>query len=255
MEDPAVVANRLTQTAKGIIDEARALGRDAITESADVDTYTAAKFVDTVTRSVDLAVKGGMALTRDVLDQPVPSTPDPDAEGRRQVADVMETIGRRMIRQAGAVARETATELDSNTPTPTLWVRSMVKLANISLLGSIELAETALIGPAKYETNVLLSENFSAPGAGARELVLASPPGLTRPGTSDPIPAGLVGFYNAGPGAAAVLSGNKLAAGVTTFRIGVDPRPLISGMYVGQVEVRDAATKAVIQTVTVEIAI
>lgn len=252
MEDPAVVAARLTQTAKDIADQARALAKQAITESADSDTYTAGQFIETFTKSVDLALKGGLQLTKDVLDQPGP--PDPHADGRKQVADVMETISRRMVRQAGAVARDTATQMEKTPNSPNLWVRSMVKLANISLLGSIELAETALIGPAKYEKHLIFSDEFPAPGAVDRTLALTAD-GLRRPGTSDPIPAALVSFRYAT--VRAELAAGHLPAAERSFRLGVDPRPLISGIYLGTVTVSytDTAGTEHVDPVAVEIAI
>ncbi len=278
MEDPAVVASRVTETAKGIADEARALANEAIAQSAEVQTYTAAKFIDTFTRTVNLAVKGSLQLSRDVLDQP--GQDDPDADGRRQVADVMETISRRMVRQAGAVARDTAEKVEGQPYSPNTWVRSMVKLANISLLGTIELAETALIGPTKYEAPLTFSGEYHADGNGDRalrfkEVTIAEQAagqlsGLHRPGTSDPIPAALVSFHAgtaAGeaqlpPGVLAGGPGNfrplgALAVGQNTFRIGVDPRLLISGIYIGHVEVVvvEKGKNKVIDTVAVEIAI
>ncbi len=251
MEDPAVVANRLTQTAKGIADQARVIANQAIAESADVETYTAGKFIDTFTKSVDLAVRSGIQLTKDVLDRPV-APPDPHEEDRRLVADVMETIGRRMIRQTGAVLRDAADEFENKPNSPNLWVRSVVKLANVSLLGSIELAETALIGPAKYERPLTFSDPFVAPGTVDRVLRL-TPGGLRRPGTSDEIPANLVSFHFAVGNGSTPLAQDVLPKGETEFRIGVDPRTLISGVYVGTVEVV-APNKPAIE-VPVEIAI
>ena len=192
MEDPAAVSARLTKTAKAIVDEARVLAHDAITESADTDNYTAAQFITSVTKSADLALKAGLAFTRDLFDQPT-TVPDPGAAGRRQVADVMETIGRRMVRQAGAVAGETADTMETKPGSPDAWVRSMVKLANISLLGSIELAETALIGPARYERRRVYSEDFTAPGTGTRKLRFAADGRLTRP--SFQVPAHQTSHY------------------------------------------------------------
>ncbi|BBZ35131.1 hypothetical protein [Mycolicibacterium confluentis] len=255
MEDPAVVANRLTQTAKGIADQARAIATQAIAESADVSTYTTGQFIDSFTKSVDLAVRSGIQLTKDVIDRP-PAKPDPGEEGRRQVADVMESIGRRMIRQAGAVARDAAGEFEKKPNSPDVWTRSMVKLANISLLGSIELAETALIGPAKYERPVTLSDSFVAPGSVDRllRLKVGEPGGgLRRPGTSDEIPAALVSFHFAGKGGNKPLPQDVLPKDKKRFRIGVDPRPLVSGIYVGTVEVVVGGKTTT--TVPVEIAI
>ena len=212
MEDPAAVSARLTKTAKAIVDEARVLAHDAITESADTDNYTAAQFITSVTKSADLALKAGLAFTRDLFDQPT-TVPDPGAAGRRQVADVMETIGRRMVRQAGAVAR--------------------LQVAGDQI--------DALIGPARYERRRVYSEDFTAPGTGTRKLRFAADGRLTRPGTADPVPADLSFFYTPDGDDVTRLYDDELSSAQATFVIAVDPRRLISGIYVGVVEATDAA--------------
>jgi len=264
MEDPAVIASRVTSTAKDIVDQARAIAKVTINQAADVDKFTAAMLVDAYTKSVNVALSGGIQLVKDVLgvDEPLgaPQPQDPDAEGRRLVADAMEAITRRMIRQSGVVAAETATKLDSNPSSPSTWAQSMVKFADIVLLGGIELAETALIGPGPFETAVRKSPVYPAAGAGNRLLKVVTPPGIARPGTVDPIPDSHLSFYapHGDPDDDSddtKLSAGLLPAGETEFYLVTHPAGMISGIYIGDVEVvdLDSPTKPVIATVQVEI--
>jgi hypothetical protein len=244
MEDPKDIAIRVTTTAKDIVDQARAIATEAIGQSSDVDKYTAAQLADTVTKSVELAFSGALQLNRDVLGvvpKPAPQQSDPGAEGRRLVADAMEAISRRMIRQTGRVVAETADLADKQPYSPTIWVRSMVKLADIALLGGIELAETALIGPAPFEVEPRMSDTYPIGATGEARTLKVADPGLCRPGTADPIPAAQVWFD--------LPDGKRLAAGATEFRLVVNPAGLISGMYTGKVDVGGG------QTVDVEIAV
>jgi hypothetical protein len=264
MEDPAVIASRLTSTAKDVVDQARAVAKVTIAQAADVDKFSAAMLVDAYTQSVNVALSGGIQLAKDVLgvDEPPGSAqpPDPDAEGRRLVADAMEAITRRMIRQTGKVAEETATRLDSNPNSPSTWAQSMVKFADIVLLGGIELAETALIGPGPFETAVRKSPVYPAAGTGNRQLRVVQPTGIARPGTADPISDPELSFYvpQGDPDDDTddvKLSGGVLSPGQAEFYLMVRPAGMISGIYLGDVEVvdLDSPTKPVIDTVQVEI--
>lgn len=251
MEDPNVVAKRLTATAKDVVDQARVIAKDTI---ADLDNFTAAKLVDSYMKMVDLALTGGLQATKDVLGVDAPSAPqDQDAaEGRRLVADAMESISRRMLRQTSKVAQDTADKLDKNPNSPTIWVQAMVQLADIALLGGTELAETALIGPAPFEKNAINSDRYTVGGTGRRTLRIRAP-GLIRPGTVDAIPASHLKFYvpiddKTGKEA----PGGVLEPGETEFYVAAHPAGMISGMYVGAVEVLDD-TGAVVQTVAVEV--
>ncbi|MGE2689568.1 hypothetical protein [Mycolicibacterium pulveris] len=252
MEEPDVVAQRLTETAKDVVDQARVIAKGAIADAADIDNFTAAKMIDSYMKMVDLALTGGLQVTKDVLGVETPGAPqDQDAaEGRRLVADAMESISRRMLRQTSVVAKETADLLDKNPNSPTIWAQAMVKMADIALLGGTELAETALIGPAPFEKKALDSDTYHVGGSGSRTLRIRAP-GLVRPGTADPIPTGQLKFF-VRVDDKTVKEGDVLEDGVDEFYISAQPAGMISGMYVGVVEVLDA-TGAVIQTVDVEV--
>lgn len=254
MDEPSVIAQRLTETAKDVVDQARVIAKGAIADAADPDNFTAAKLVDSYMKMVDLALTGGLQATKDVLGVAAPGAPqDQDAaEGRRLVADAMESISRRMLRQTSVVAQETAGLLDKNPNSPTIWAKAMVKMADIALLGGTELAETALIGPAPFEKKPIDSDRYKVGGAGRRTLNIRAP-GFIRPGTADPIPAGQLKFFvpiddETGKEA----PGGVLEPGETEFYITAHPAGMISGMYVGAVEVLDDKG-AVVQTIDVEV--
>lgn len=263
MEDPAVVAGRLTSTARDIVDQARAVAKVTIAQAADVDTFTAAMLVDAYTKSVNLAVSGGVQMAKDVLgvDEPtgVGQPPDSAGQGRALVADAMVAITRRMIRQVGAVAQETADRLDYSPTSPSVWAQSLVKLADVTLLGSIELAETALIGPAPFETADRTSAVYPAAGAGVRRLRVKQPAGIARPGTIDPIPASAITFCVPRGNPLDETDDVTLVDGVLEsmhiqFYLRVKPVGMISGLYLGEVDVVDEAKPAkVVDTVQVEI--
>jgi hypothetical protein len=270
MDEPSVISARLTKTAKDTVDEARAIAKVAIADAADVKTFTAAKAIDSYTKAAELAMSSGMQAARDVLgiQPPTPGgTPKSQAEeGRRLVADAMEAISRRMLRESGKVAKETADALDANPNAgglnpngPSIWVKSLVKLGDIALLGGIELAETALIGPAPFEKDAIDSPTYPAGGNGERRLKILQPDGIARPGTVDPIPESQIRFYRPGAiGSAGIrLTDGKLSAGQNEFYLAVLPSGMISGMYVGTVQVVQLNAQghdgAVVDTIVVEV--
>jgi len=114
-------------------------------------------------------------------------------------------------------------------------------LADIALLGGIELAETAMTGPGPFETKPIKSETYTIRATRAERTLKVADPGLCRPGTADPIPAAQVWFD--------LPDGKQLAAGATKFRLVVNPAGLISGMYTGKVDIGGG------QTVDVKIAV
>jgi len=246
MDEPSIIANRLTETAKNTVDGARAIAKDAIAEAAHVEHYTAAKVVDSYMKAAELALSSGLQATRDVLGIDPPPSGKPTsqaAEGRRLVADAMEAIARRMIRQSSAVAQETADLIDKNPNSPSVWVKSAVKLGDIALLGGIELAETALIGPAPFEKKAVASDVVKVTAKkGRRKVRVKQPEGLARPGTADPIPATQLRFYvpagnRPAPETDTEASNGILTDGQDRFYVAAIPVGLISGMYVGDVEV------------------
>ncbi len=256
MEDPTVTTARLTATAKDVVDQARVIAKEAVANASDTKNFTAAKLINSYVKAIDLAITGALQATKDVLGVEAPkdgsTLPTPEAaEGRKLVADAMEAIGRRMLRQASKVAQDTASDLDKNPNGPTVWAKSMVKLADIALLGGIELAETALIGPAPFEKAPVVSNHYPVGGAGNRKLKVRAP-GLCRPGTVDPIPSDKLRFFTVVGSKDVELTDATLGGAHNEFYISVHPGGMISGMYVGNVDVVNNAG-AVLQTVAVEV--
>jgi hypothetical protein len=240
MDDPGVIANRLTDAATDIVNEAK-----NIAVGTNLADYTAANMVETYTKSIDLALSGAQRMFTALVKQEQVED-DSAAKGRQLVADAVATIARRMVRQTGAVAKETSELMDKAPYSPSSWTKSMVKLADIALLGSIEMAETALLGPAPFETGLVMSDDITAPGSGRRLLRIATP-GLSRPGTSDAIPAGKLSYYTKKAADVVELPGAVLPSGKHTLRVAVDPRGLISGIYVGQIEAVEVDGAGVVQ--------
>ncbi|SEH92738.1 hypothetical protein SAMN04489835_5799 [Mycolicibacterium rutilum] len=254
MEDPSVVAARLTATAKDVTEQAKKIAQEAIADTADPDNVTAAKLIGSYMKMVDLALTGGVQATKHVLGVDTPSTSaDADAaEGRRLVADAMEAITRRMLRQSSVVAQETADLLDKKPASPNVWAQAMVKLADITMLGATELAETALIGPAPFEREPARSDPYQVGGKGPRTLVVKAP-GLMRPGTADAVPAANLKFMapiDATTGRE--LVGGVLASTDDEFYLIANPAGMISGIYIGTVDVK-AADGSVLQSIAVEL--
>ena len=232
MDDPGVIANRLVAVAKGIVADAQ----DVAVNASSSGDYTAKTMVDTFTQSVDIALNGTQKLFNAVMKQEQPAD-DAAAIGRARWADALAVIARRMVRETGVVAAQATTTMDAKAYTPTEWTKSLIKLADIAVLGTMELAETALIGPAVFEVELQMSEDFTAPGANNRKLRVLTP--LARPGTPDAIPAAKLSFYTTSAGGGTELPDGLLDATQTTFCIAVNARDMISGMYVGLVGVYD----------------
>jgi hypothetical protein len=280
MEEPGVIADRLNATAKDTIAQAREIGKQAIADAADVDQFTATKVINSYMQAADLAITSGMQAAKDMFGVAPPpqgtalTSEEEAAEGRRLVADAMEAISRRMMREASLVAQDTATQLDKNPSDPgpnpngpSVWVKSLAKLGDIFLLGGIELVETALIGPAPFEKDPAESNVYPAPDNGGRRLLRVKTGGLCRPGTVDPIPDAQIRFFRLvdnGPGkdpSKVEVPGGILVPTQASFYLSVVPVGLISGMYLGDVEVMtlkiddDGVEKpdVVLKTVPVEV--
>ena len=148
-------------------------------------------------------------------------------------------------------------------------MQSAVKLGDIALLGGIELAETALIGPAPFERTAVASDIVKVTAKDGRRKLRVGSKGLARPGTADPIPPTQLRFYvpagdTPDPDTDTEAHNGILKGGQDRFYVAAIPVGLISGMYVGDVEVvrlaqqlvggttQEVAT-TVLQTVGVEV--
>lgn len=226
MTEPDPIVERLAATAKEMVEKVGDITGAASQPTGAVGGQSAAgNLVNTMTKLTNVALAGGLELAKagaDGLARP----------GARAVADRMAAITRRMISESGKVAEQAAGQLDAKSFTPSGWVESMVRLSDIALFGGIELAETALAGPGKYEKEPICQTYSVAPDhAHPRLLTMAS---LSRPGAADDA-AAQVRFEPAN---------GVLPKGETEFSILVTAAQLASGLYIGVVHIGEVDSGA-----------
>lgn len=236
MTDPDPIVDRVAATAKEMIEGAGQVARAASDQIGAQDGYSAASLVNSMTKLTNIALAGGLELAKAGMDGI--SRPGP-----RAVADQMAVITRRMISESGKVAEEASGRLDTQAYTPTEWVKSMVRLADIALFGGIELVETALAGPGQYEKEPICHTFSVAPDkANVRLLTIQA---LTRPGAADAA-ADRVSFDP---------PDRLLPKGETEFSVLVDAAGLASGVYIGQVHIGEIDPDAPVGVVEVDVVV
>jgi hypothetical protein len=149
-------------------------------------------------------------------------------KGPMIVVEHMAAVVSRMTKQAAAVAKEVSGQIDDNKYGINQWMDAMTKLSDIALVGGIDLVQTAVIGPAPYTPTAFNSRSFDVKAADHQRKLLIEAPGLTRPGTKDPIPADQI-----------TLVPDTLAPQETKFHFRVSEEGLPSGVYTGRVRVGD----------------
>ena len=236
MTDSDPIVERLAATAKEMIEGVGEVAGAASGQIGATAGYSAANLINSMTKLTTIALAGGLEMAKtgmDGLSQP----------GPRAVADQMAVITRRMISESGKVAEEASGRLDAQCYTPTEWVKSMVRLADIALFGGIELAETALAGPGQYEKE-LICHTFSvtADPANTRLLTLKT---LSRPGAEDAA-AERVSFDP---------PDRLLMKGQTDFSVLFDAAGLASGVYIGEVHVGELDPHAPVGVVEVDVVV
>ena len=244
-EQVSDVTKRTVDAAKDVIEKAAG--------SLQEDSYTAGTAFKTMANLGRVAVNGGVELAQTSLG------PDPD-KGPLILADHMGFVFRRMVSQGTRVAEAVAEKVDDNSFKPDDWVKSMFKLADIAIMGGVELAETVFIGPPQQMNDPFESDPFDATVdiGFDRKLRMSEDAPLMRQGTGrtvNEIARKRIRFL---PGEAGGTRGLDLPADVGRFRLSVDPAGLPSGVYKGKVEVTraDAGPDAEpVQTVEVDIAL
>lgn len=150
-------------------------------------------------------------------------------KGPAIVVENMAAVVSRMVKQSATVAKEVSSQIDDNKYGVNQWMNAMTKLFDIALVGGIDLVQTAVIGPAPYTPTAFNSRSFDAKGPTdhPRKLSIEAP-GLTRPGSTDAIPADQI-----------TLVPEILAPQQTKFQFHVNEDGLPSGVYTGRVRVGD----------------
>jgi hypothetical protein len=160
-----------------------------------------------------------------------------DSDDARAFIDQWAAIARRMVANSGAVIADTAQRIGAGTFTSQDWVKSTTQMFDIALLGTLEVVETAVVGPARSSPHQIRSDQIAidVDANGERILMIDTP--FRRLGDIAAIPPERITFD---PPAGCDSDRNPLgviAAGARTFYIVVNSDGLPSGIYSGAVRV------------------
>lgn len=213
----------LTSTAKQMVTDAAKVATDASRKVND-DKLSARDLLLTMTELVNIAVGGGVKLTRQLADD----TP----AGARSIGDYSRAVGRRMARETRLVAKAATEKMDEGSYDIDDWVVSLTRLTDIAVVGGLEIAQTLFAGPARFDNEPHVVDLTAPPAAGRREFGDVV---LRRYGPDDEpeIPRELISFEPP-----------QLEAGDTDFRMLIKPYQLTSGVYRGTVQIGDDTLNA-----------
>ncbi|HZA08692.1 hypothetical protein [Mycobacterium sp.] len=217
MSDAAETNKEFAATARETVDAIEALAKE-VSGQVSANYFTLGAMIRSMAKLASIAGVSGLRFAEAALETRL------DA-GQMLVADNLATTARRMVGQARYVAEEASSNISANSYGVNAWVRSLTKLADIGMMGGIEMAQTAAIGPASYGSPAFISDVFKAsPSNDDRLLRMAEL--LKRPGTADEIPENRV-----------TVQPQRLKPGATDFYLVVDEENLQSGVYLGTVKV------------------
>jgi len=244
----ARLTERIAETAKVMIDEsAKAMsaeskkidaGKDAV---KDEDKYQLKDAIATATKVAGVGITGAAHIGRIVIEEKPPDTV-------LAMGEYIASVVRRMVTQTGAVAADASVHVENKDYTPTKWLESMTRMIDIGVAGGMEIVETVIAGPARFEVQPIRSDEFDAP-------VVPNPDVETRPrtlvadelkrdATDSPIPISRISFEPP-----------VLDSTVTKFRVVVDASGLASGVYEGKVKAVRSDHPPTLESIEVSIAL
>jgi hypothetical protein len=217
MSDPARTNEQFAEAARKTADTIAAFARE-ISDQVDSGSYTIGGMIRSMAKLASITAAGGLRFAEAALDARLD-------DGQMLVADNIATTARRMVGQARYVAEDVSKSIAGKSYGLNGWVRSLTELADIGVLGGLEMAETAVTGPARYEPTAFISDVFkTSASSDDRSLKIDPDNGLKRPGTTDEIPLKRIAFQPP-----------RLKPGATDFYLVVDEENLPSGVYEGTV--------------------
>jgi len=216
MTETERIIGRVAATAKTIVNDSATVVRDE-SKKIDSDKYKVEDAINTVTKLVNVGISGLTELGRITLEERPPAA-------TLALGEYVASVVQRMVSQAGTVAEAASVQVEEKKFTPNEWLKSMTRMIDIAIAGGIEIAETIVAGPARFEQTPVRSEKFTAPDFG--DLSIVKP--LKRDGTDDDegIAADQISFDPP-----TLTHPNK------EFCILVVPSGLASGLYRGTVKV------------------
>jgi hypothetical protein len=204
-----IATNVMNESAKAMKDESAKI---------DAKDYNLAHMVATVTKVVNAGIAGATDMARIPLEEKWP-------ERHLVMGEYISSVLRGMVTQAGAVAQDTATDMENGNYKPSQYVQSLTRLIDIAVAGGMDIAETLGAGPTQFQPLPIATEYYTVPGDTApRDLRWKTKP--RRDATDDKIDDKKLQF-----------DPPTLLPGATQFRVLVHATGLLSGVYKGVVEV------------------
>jgi hypothetical protein len=209
-------------------------GKNAVN---DEDKYQMKDAIATATKVVGVGITGATHIGRIVIEEKPPDTV-------LAMGEYIASVVRRMVTQTGSVAADASKHVEDKAYTPTKWLESMTRMIDIGVAGGMEIVETVVAGPARFEVQPIRSDPFDAPAPPAGETRTLVVDELKRDATDSPIPKSRISFEPP------VLDPN-----VTTFCVVVDASGLSSGVYEGKVLAVHNDAPAAFESIAVSIAL
>lgn len=220
MTDPNPIVNRVTATAKTVVGESAKVLKEE-SKKIDGENYAVADAIAATTKLVNVGISGLTDLGRIALEEK-------PAAKTIALGEYVVSVMQRMIGEAGTVAKAASIHAENKDYTPNKWLESMTRLTDIAIAGTMEIVETVVAGPARFEEQPARSDPFTAAAGDGSERKLDITGPLKRDATDDKIEADRITFD---PPA---LTGENI-----TFRLLVNPSGLASGVYRGTAKAGD----------------
>jgi hypothetical protein len=212
----ARVTERIAETVKDMVDESATAMSD---ESKKIDgkDYELKDAIATVTKLVGVGITGAAHIGRIAIEEKPPDTV-------MALGEYLASVVRRMVNQTGAVAADASVHVEKKDYTPKKWLESMTRLIDIGIAGGMEIVETVVAGPARFEVQPVRSDEFEAPPAPNGEVRTLVAGDIRRDATDSAILASKISF-----------DPPTLVPPNTKFTVLVDASGLVSGVYEGKV--------------------
>lgn len=217
MTEPNPIVDRVTATARTVFDESAKV-LQAESKKVDADNYQVADAITATAKLVNVGVSGLTDLGRIVLEEKPPAK-------TVALGEYVVSVMQRMIGEVGTVAGAAAVQAEAKNYTPSKWLESMTRLTDIAIAGTMEIVETVVAGPARFEERPARSDFFKAPESDVEDRVLTIHHPLTREASPDEIDSSRISF------APPILVNKNVE-----FQVLVDPSGLSSGLYHGTVK-------------------
>jgi hypothetical protein len=189
----------------------------AESKTIDAGDYQMKHAIDTVTKLVGIGITGATHIGRITIEEKPPDTV-------MAMGEYIASVVRRMVSQTGTVAQDASDHVENKEYTPKRWLESMTRLIDIGIAGGMEIIETVVAGPARFEVEPVRSDEFTAPATRDNKTRTLVAGDLKRDPSDTAIPYHKISF-----------DPPKLDPTTTKFYVLVDASDVASGVYKGTV--------------------